>query len=937
MQTNCSFSGDALAKFASPQQKIQRFKITSPDLKMFVHRFENFVDWSKIKDEDDLRKSVQGLVSSLWDKIDYSRLGKQRELKEQATAGEDVSKELALEEKKGPTLYARPEDVDLKREFEHAPNDPQMQRIRRMYEEASPESKKRAMSEFLKEINKGKRESFEGWWKYVNDTYGPRGQVGNYPGFAYSLLKPVFEKSPPGTKNPPPPVSPPAVAALFEHVQDEFSKPKPQLFNMLKTYNKKSREIDRIEAGGSGEKGTKWVKVPGRESDPENFGENVDKLSRLATGTNWCIRQPNMARSYLERGDFYLYIEDDNTKVAVRTEGPRRIAEISNHDQFTPAYAYWEEILKFLKEGNFDYENNPHYRTLREMENVNKKVATDPEYRKEFIGSFGRKPGNYQKLSKELRKDPEIRQAAIKSFSRALSRKPTKMWSLIPKDLKKEMKEPASKALLRAIKRNPAELAEGNSWTKLPQELIEPMMPQIMDIYAREYGRQTGEMAIPPGMEDSPEFHEMAKKYMKKNAARIQSPGESWMGQEKWEQLPVGLKNDPELHAIAKKNWIKQLKNDPRLVSTTDVDVPREFFEDPKFAQNFQQLEKDAWKQNLWSSPDTAPREELMSDPGFSQEVEDIRYPAAISQARQKGPLAWHTEQFEQYRNQPEFSEASKQSYVEMAERNPAMVMPRHFAESDPAFAQAFQEAKKRGMLDLARRNPAALVAFKDQLEKDPELYEQIKAALLEEASTPKPMSNEEFFMFPQEFVRQLMERQKASIARYVPDPSDKQVSEIRWLYSNPEGYSPKHAKTEQERAVMEQVAKDGLLARLRRPSRPPTGENIPREILADEQFMASYRSELASAWARWVEKHPTEMERVPDDLKDDPRIARAHESGWGQHYEHKLLADPVGIQEQVPESIRENPEFSAKRRELWRGLAEQYPSYKHIYPKDMA
>ena len=155
--------------------------------------------------------------------------------------------------------------------------------------------------------------------------------------------------------------------------------------------------------------------------------------------------------------------------------------------------------------------------------------------------------------------------------------------------------------------------------------------------------------------------------------------------------------------------------------------------------------------------------------------------------------------------------------------------------------------------------------------------------------------------------------------------------------HSDPEGYSSKRAKNEEERARMEGAAKDGLIQRLRRPwSRPPTGENVPEEIRADEQFMETYRNELTQAWAQWVNKNPSEIDKAPPDIREDPRLSEAEETGWGLHYERKILSDPVGTQEQLPERLREHPEFSAKRRELWRGLVEQHPSYKHITPKDL-
>ncbi|MFA5311756.1 MAG: hypothetical protein WC375_00390 [Methanomassiliicoccales archaeon] len=54
-----------LKKLASPQQKVQRFKITNPSNISFVYNFENQIDWNKIKNEADLITTIQQKLNDL--------------------------------------------------------------------------------------------------------------------------------------------------------------------------------------------------------------------------------------------------------------------------------------------------------------------------------------------------------------------------------------------------------------------------------------------------------------------------------------------------------------------------------------------------------------------------------------------------------------------------------------------------------------------------------------------------------------------------------------------------------------------------------------------------------------------------------------------------------------------------------------------------------
>lgn len=94
-----------------------------------------------------------------------------------------------------------------------------------------------------------------------------------------------------------------------------------------------------------------WVKIPSQKHDPENFEQNVKKLKSLSH-QSWCTRSTH-AEEYLGRGDFYVYIKDNEPKVGIRFDGDK-IAEIQgerNNGQIP--LSYFDEIKSFVASNGF--------------------------------------------------------------------------------------------------------------------------------------------------------------------------------------------------------------------------------------------------------------------------------------------------------------------------------------------------------------------------------------------------------------------------------------------------------------------------------------------------------------------------------------------------------------------------------------------------------
>lgn len=131
-----------------------------------------------------------------------------------------------------------------------------------------------------------------------------------------------------------------AVNELSEILKENPREP----FDFNKIYVNKLRDF--YNDGG----GTKWIKIPSKEHDPENFYNNVKKMQVLSHD-NWCTKTI-VAEDYLSEGDFHIYIENGQPKIAIRIEDGK-ICEIKGEKNNSEIPAeYFTEIIQYLNREN---------------------------------------------------------------------------------------------------------------------------------------------------------------------------------------------------------------------------------------------------------------------------------------------------------------------------------------------------------------------------------------------------------------------------------------------------------------------------------------------------------------------------------------------------------------------------------------------------------
>jgi hypothetical protein len=332
---------------------------------MFVNKYEKIVPWQTIKSKEDIVQFIDGtLVPDLYQKIDANSPNNN---------------------------YMK--DIDLLRDFERNMGDPQVQQAARIYRN-DPEGSKKIV---LDAINDNKRNSFYEWWEYMtneNDVYSANGA------FLYLMLKPIFDSSPETKRVGPLSSNPMAIASVYESIENGATQ-----INLLKAYKKSLGEVDTmaLKSTKSGEK-EGWLRIPSKINDQKGFEENVKRLKNLSIPRGWCTGT-GMARTYLSTGDFWLYIEGSEARVAIRFDG-NMIAEIQGHQNTRP-FEYWEEITQLVSEHGFDTENR-HYRELLEAKEINERLDNDPSYVEEFKDEFMKDSNLFNMLSKERQNSPEF-------------------------------------------------------------------------------------------------------------------------------------------------------------------------------------------------------------------------------------------------------------------------------------------------------------------------------------------------------------------------------------------------------------------------------------------------------------------------------------------------------------------------------------------------
>lgn len=183
------------------------------------------------------------------------------------------------------------------------------------------------------------------------DSYLTEGNKEYTPAEKLIIINGITKTLKPTEATIPPVLNKGVLADTIYNLKKELKTEKIKSFDFEKKYLNNLREYYMDEVSTTtGD--TKWIKIPSKEHDSENFEQNVEKLKTLSH-KSWCTKSNN-AEPYLAKGDFHIFLENGQPKLGIRFNGDK-ITEIQgekNNGQIP--LKYYDIFETYLTDNNFN-------------------------------------------------------------------------------------------------------------------------------------------------------------------------------------------------------------------------------------------------------------------------------------------------------------------------------------------------------------------------------------------------------------------------------------------------------------------------------------------------------------------------------------------------------------------------------------------------------
>ena len=320
-------------------QKIQRYKIKDPFLRMVAEKYESEIPWEKIvRDENTLNTYLlDNMLPELRERVtyndevnipkksffvSYNNINPEEQIELMDYASNDDNFRQAMVCLDDRCLYG---DEECEYAWE---NYTQEQWDENCLEDAA------FQLQFV--INRYKSKAYFVWVDLLSEMYPTN------PAFQLLVLRPVFTQFGFASRRL---ISPPEkgiVKWLFQRIKQLKLSPKE---NIGKEYNY------RVVNGLDGKLTNGWQHIP--------YGvSNISKLTSAANGGGWCISGHQMASIYLKESEFYILRINNKPKIAIRRLiDSEKIIEIQGV-QNSPSREFFSDISFFLRTMSFELANN---------------------------------------------------------------------------------------------------------------------------------------------------------------------------------------------------------------------------------------------------------------------------------------------------------------------------------------------------------------------------------------------------------------------------------------------------------------------------------------------------------------------------------------------------------------------------------------------------
>ena len=196
------------------------------------------------------------------------------------------------------------------------------------------------------QADRERRAMLNDWFNYVtkeNATYNKSHQL--------IILSAITKDLNPNNDKMPPVLNRGALAECVDELDAKLKENPKHCFDFNKMYSNKLQEFYLDSDINTGETDTKWVVIPSKAHDSDNFEKNIDKLKTLSH-RSWCTKSRG-AKYYLEQGDFHIYLENGKPKLGLAFNNQGMLYEIEGekNNRKIPV-KYLETLENYIKDNH---------------------------------------------------------------------------------------------------------------------------------------------------------------------------------------------------------------------------------------------------------------------------------------------------------------------------------------------------------------------------------------------------------------------------------------------------------------------------------------------------------------------------------------------------------------------------------------------------------
>lgn len=265
----------------------------NPTARLFTERYEKKIDWNRVKTPEQLEVETQKVVAQTQDKLQMSP--------------EDMAAIMAAEAEANKDNAGEGGDAA------------------RRFLTADGESQKAQAETLAEKVTEDRVKNYTRWNEYLTSGNEEYAKDPYWRALVHEMLYNALSSGRAYGAGETLPLNPGVLAKVRAEVE---RLPGNQNLDILKLYRKGLAEdainsaYDNVPATGD----RKWVYIPSRSEDPQNFDANVGKLQSLSHD-RWCTKTYN-AEPYLKQGGFWILTHGERPAAAIRLFDGGKIAEI---------------------------------------------------------------------------------------------------------------------------------------------------------------------------------------------------------------------------------------------------------------------------------------------------------------------------------------------------------------------------------------------------------------------------------------------------------------------------------------------------------------------------------------------------------------------------------------------------------------------------------